>query len=370
MIIFIITFNYHVLKTLRSCFSLLFWMFGCCLANAQALPSNEMRAHFINVGQANATLLEFSCGAVLIDAGDQDAASGLALVNYLHRFFVRRTDLNKTLALVIITHDHKDHNAALQKVAAQFVIKNYIENGVPIGSGSKIQNAMDTYVAAHGIAYANFSYDQAVALPGHPGLHSAIIDSLNCSGTDPDIRILSGRFAALPQGWTQKESDKNGNLYSLVIKVTFGQSSFLFTGDLELKAMQKVLDLYKGSGLLDADVWEVSHHGSYNGTTSAWLREVTPKYAIIPCGQWNSEINTVAGSFNTYNYGHPRIVTLDTLAMFIPGSRPVLDSIVAFSGIRDQHRNYKVTKNIYCSAWDGIIVLSAFQDGTYKFITP
>jgi beta-lactamase superfamily II metal-dependent hydrolase len=36
---------------------------------SQMLPENEMRAHYVNVGQANATLLEFSCGAILIDAG-------------------------------------------------------------------------------------------------------------------------------------------------------------------------------------------------------------------------------------------------------------------------------------------------------------
>jgi len=358
------------MKTYRFTLVLLFLFVSCRLTFAQPLPANEMRAHYINVGQANATLLEFSCGAILIDAGSQDATSGQDLIHYLQRFFTRRTDLNKTLALVIVTHDHKDHNVSLKAIAAQFTIKNYIDNGVPAGSGRAAQNWMDSYAPAHAIAYANFSYDQAAALTGHPGLHNAVIDPVNCSSTDPDIRILSGRFAALPHGWTQAESDKNGNLHSLVIKVTFGHSSFLFTGDLELKAMQKVLDLYRGTGLLDCDVWEVSHHGSYNGSTSAWLREVTPKYAIISCGKWDSGINTPAGSFNTFNFGHPRIVTLDTLAMFIPGNRPALDSIVAFSGIRDKHRNYKVTRNIYCNAWDGTIVLSAFQDGTYKFITP
>src|ERR1700693_1308583 len=100
----------------------------------QQPAGNEMEAHFINVGQADATLLEFPCGAILIDAGAQDADK--ALINYLKTFFARRLDLNNTLDLVIISHDHIDHDFALQDVANAFHIKNYIDNGhTPPNSG-------------------------------------------------------------------------------------------------------------------------------------------------------------------------------------------------------------------------------------------
>ena len=74
---------------------------------------NVMFAHFINVGQANSTLLEFSCGAILINAGASDDDHIANLTDYLHTFFQDRTDLNNTLESIIITHNHIDHTRAL-----------------------------------------------------------------------------------------------------------------------------------------------------------------------------------------------------------------------------------------------------------------
>src|SRR4051794_32378866 len=58
----------------------------------------EMRAHFIDVGQGASTLLEFPCGAILIDTGGQDDDSSVALGRYLTEFFRRRPDLSNTLS--------------------------------------------------------------------------------------------------------------------------------------------------------------------------------------------------------------------------------------------------------------------------------
>src|SRR3954468_19578528 len=94
-----------------------------------------MTAHFINVGQGAAALLEFPCGAVLIDAGGQDDDSTERLINYLRNFFADRTDLNGTLQAIYITHPHKDHTLALKRVVNGFTSKRFIENGQDSGSG-------------------------------------------------------------------------------------------------------------------------------------------------------------------------------------------------------------------------------------------
>src|SRR5437868_5347455 len=86
----------------------------------RAQEDNIMYAHYINVGQAAAVLLEFPCGAVLIDAGAQDDSYQKQLIGYLGNFFARRRDLDSTLALVMVTHPHIDHNKALDKVAQTF----------------------------------------------------------------------------------------------------------------------------------------------------------------------------------------------------------------------------------------------------------
>ena len=75
-----------------------------------------MKAHFIDMGQANAALLEFPCGAVLIDAGAQDEEKVDELVRFLNDLFARRQDLGRTLKSIIITHNHIDHTRALRTV--------------------------------------------------------------------------------------------------------------------------------------------------------------------------------------------------------------------------------------------------------------
>lgn len=72
----------------------------------------SMSAHLIDVEQGAATLFEFSCGAVLVDTGGEkngEFDSGAALQNYLDAFFERRSDLNRTIDLLVVTHPHIDH---------------------------------------------------------------------------------------------------------------------------------------------------------------------------------------------------------------------------------------------------------------------
>ena len=99
-------------------------------APAQTTPdSSVMYARFIDVGQGSATLLEFACGAVLIDAGGENDSTTAGLLRFLEAVFRRRQDLNRTLAAVIITHNHVDHTRALREVVEQFDVRNFVENG-------------------------------------------------------------------------------------------------------------------------------------------------------------------------------------------------------------------------------------------------
>src|SRR5579862_4109638 len=95
----------------------------------------KMRAHFIDVGQGASTLLEFPCGAVLIDTGAQDKNHVDNLIRYLDDFFARRPDLHETLAEVIVTHPHIDHSMGLRRVAEKYNVLNYVDDGETRGSG-------------------------------------------------------------------------------------------------------------------------------------------------------------------------------------------------------------------------------------------
>ena len=178
--------------------------------------------------------------------------------------------------------------------------------------------------------------------------------------------MLSGRFQNSPAGWTQGDYN-NDNNHSLVIRVQYGKASFLFTGDLETAGDHTLANYYGNHGALDVDVWKVSHHGAINGTSLPWLQAVTPRYAVICCGQWNFG-QAPPITFSTFAYGHPRIGTLDALQQIIPGNRPQSLVVAAASAAKTFSR-YNVTKNIYATAWDGNVRIKATSDGQYTVVT-
>lgn len=84
---------------------------------------------------------------------------------------------------------------------------------------------------------------------------------------------------------------KGLNDYSAVLKLTYGKTTFLFTGDAEAVSEGEML---AARADLKADILKVGHHGSNSSTTAAFLKAVAPKYAIISVGKGN-------------DYGHPHL---------------------------------------------------------------
>ncbi len=322
-----------------------------------------MYVHYINVGQANAALLEFPCGAVLIDAGAQDKETTQYLVDYLNDFFAKRKDLNKTLDLVMVTHCHLDHNAALAAVADNFKIERYIDNGLKLGSGKTNQLKLQNEAEERGIQYASYPYETITKSGNKKGLTNKIIDPIKCEVADPKIILYSGAFNKKPATWTKDDFENNGNNHSLFIKVLFGKASFLFIGDGEIAEMNTVTNYYDGTDALDADILLVGHHGAKNATTHAFLDAVTPNSAIISCGQWDD--STTGGNYNTYHYGHPTDSALNMLAAHIHTNRAHPVNIKAGLGAKN-FIDVDVRRRIYATPWDGDIVIRATKEGKYK----
>lgn len=327
----------------------------------EAQDSRKMTAHFINVGQGDATLLEFPCGVLLVDAGAQGVQQQQHLLDYLHHFFENRPDLNNTLDLVVVTHAHIDHNLALQQVVKEFTVKRYIDNGLKAGSGRKNQTWLQNNAKKMGIAYGTYSFNEITSQGNREGITDTLIDPFDCDDVDPQITVLSGRFRRKPAGWSDTEYE-NGNNHSVVLKVNFGTSSFLFTGDLETDGLEKLMETYDASQL-DVDVLRVGHHGAANATTTEYLEQVTPEYAVISCGKWNYGRN--GGRFNTYSYGHPRVPILDQLQEILPGSRSEAIEVKAATAPK-KFVNYAVEKRIYATPWDETIQIEADDQGNYR----
>ena len=345
------------------------WHLAGCAALWVLVPAAlaqppAMTAHFIDVGQAHATLLEFPCGAMLVDAGADDEHEN-ALVEYLKSFFDRRTDLNRTLDVVLITHNHIDHTRSLREVVQEFTVKRYFDNGFTAGRGTEDPNWVKEEVAAGRLTalVREIGQGAVASVSGRTGLTDLDIDPFDCGEVDPRVRILAGRQENNP-GWTEEEFG-NPNNHSLVTRVDFRQASFLFTGDLQEEGIEALLAFYGGGpgGVLDTDVLQVGHHGSHNATTRELLDAVTPTVAVIPVGRWTFGQGS-SSLFTTFAYGHPRADVVTLLASAIARKRAQPRKVMV--GLkRFQFQETVVRRAIYATGWDGTVRVIARPQGTF-----
>ena len=188
-----------------------------------------------------------------------------------------------------------------------------------------------------------------------------IIDPIKCPRVDPDIRVLSGSYSANP-GWQDGDFD-NQNNHSLVIKVTYGLASFLFTGDLEKPAIETLLARETISPLLRSDVWLVGHHGSDNGTTPELLGAMSPQIAIFSACDPSIHVN-----WKTKAYGHPRRSVVEMIDHVIHRNRATPIDVLVADGAK-KFSSYHLVHALYATVWDGDIDVAATPDGTLKVTT-
>ena len=331
------------------------------------LRPDWMLAHFIDVGQGNATLLEFSCGAALIDTGGQLSErvdSNAALLAYLDAFFKRRSDLERKLALVVLTHPHIDHTRGVlgllgnanNKIKIGSVVVNARENG----SGWAQQRKLIQHARAKSLPLSLITNESIIR---SDGLTNADIDPLSCATVDPEIRVLWGSDSAT-HNWTRDD-----NNHSVVVRVDFKESSFLFTGDMESDAQPEFVASYAlNPDIINADIYQVGHHGSRNGTTDALLRVLTPEIAVIGAGNPADQ----EGKWSAYEYGHPNLVAINLLSdpdFGVTLNRPEGTFAVGIKGKRPgsseppRYQFKKITGAIFATGWDGDIVIAASADG-------
>ena len=319
------------------------------LGPPEALVGNKITVHYIDVDQGAAALVELPapCGAVLIDAGGYGTAADSHLIGYLEAFFARRPDLHRRLAAVYITHSHLDHNTSLPHVVQSFQVDRYVETGRPNG---EVTTWMDHRLSQTPVIQHIVVTEASVEKAGPRGISNARVDPLACAGVNPRIRILSGARVPVP-GLTKTDLETENN-HSMTIRIDYGASSFLWTGDMEKPALALLAARYTGNKLLDADVYEAGHHGSDNGTTPPLLDAVTPILAVISVGHRGN-----SGSKTAYGYGHPRIETLQLLEGRITAARPTVHGFIA-TGKKQLH-DFDESRAIYATGWDGDIVVTA-----------
>lgn len=266
---------------LRRCLALLclalLLMAGCGASPATATPApaasparmsaspptelpeagSSFSVHFIDVGQADAALVECDGHYMLIDGGNRGDSDVIYTV-------LKKAGADK-LDMVVASHAHEDHigglPGAFNYATAELtlcpvtdydsdIFRTFKEYAEEKGGGLTVPEAGDMY-----------------------DLGSAEVEILGLN------------------------AGEDTNNTSIVLMIRYGETSFLFTGDAEREAEQALLD---SGAELKADVLKLGHHGSDTSTSYPFLREVMPEYAVISVGEGNS-------------YEHPEEGTLSRL---------------------------------------------------------
>ncbi len=222
----------------------------------------QLEMHVIDVGNADSIWLTNQGVNLLIDAGERSA--GDTVVSYLRAHGVERLDY------VIATHADADHIGGMKTVISSFEVGRYM------------MSFMDDAHTPTTSTYLNL-LDK--------------LDELQIEVED----VKAGKAFSVGDAAVQVLSptrlyDDNNN-QSVVCRVTFGARRFLLMGDAEKEAES---DLLANGTDLSADFIKLGHHGSSSSSQEAFLRAVSPRYAVMTCGKDNS-------------YGHPHKEVLERL---------------------------------------------------------
>lgn len=222
------------------------------------LSTKNIMIHFIDVGQGDAILIQANNKNLLIDSGPNNKKT----FSYL-----KNQGIN-TLDYVIATHPHDDHIGSMAKIINTFNIHSFY--------APKVTNNTDSFRdMLNALSNKNLKL-----IPAKAGLKINLGDNINCTILSP----INDYYKEL-------------NNYSVVLKISYNNTSFIFMGDAEICNEE---ELIKSGYSLKADVLKVGHHGS-NSSTSPWLlAEVKPKVAVISSGKDNE-------------YGHPNKEVINKL---------------------------------------------------------
>ncbi len=225
-----------------------------------AKPSGSLEVHFIDVGQADSILVRTpDKKTMLIDAGNN--ADGNTVVSYIKKLGIDKVDI------LVGTHPHEDHIGGMDSVINSFDIGKIF---MP-----KVSNTTKTF--------------------------EDVLNAIKKKGLKISSPVPGSTFGLGEAVFTvfAPNSSSYGNLnnYSIVLKMQYGDTSFLFAGDAEVVSESEMIA--KGYDL-KADVLKIGHHGGNTSTTQAFLDKVNPKYAVIMVGAGNS-------------YGHPHSSTMGKL---------------------------------------------------------
>lgn len=231
------------------------------LFNRRDPVDGQVTVHIIDIGQGDSILIETPEGYMLIDTGENDEEDAL-------RSYLRNMGIH-TIDYFVMTHAHSDHIGGADMILDEFKVENIVYD-----------NCNNYY-------------------------SSKLVDQINAEGAniiDPSqkqkIFMGDAEFTVLYATNDTEDFGDDKNDYSIVLRLDYGESSFVFTGDATTKVESNILEAFN-SYELDCDFLKSGHHGSDTSSGKRFISTITPEIVAISCGKDNE-------------YGHPHKEVLDT----------------------------------------------------------
>lgn len=233
------------------------------------------------MGQGDSTIIEQNGHYMLIDAGTNECEKDL--VSYIDSLGITKFDY------IIATHAHEDHIGSMDAVINKYDV-------------DKILFAKHTTTTK--------TFENFVMAVKNKGL------KLYAPSVNEEFVFQDSKFVILAPNSDKYEEI---NDYSIVTKVIYGDTSYLFTGDAENLSESEMLNKNLD---LSADVLKVGHHGSNSSTSQTFLNAVNPKYAVISVGKdndYNHPSTKVTNRLQTKNITTYRTDKLGTIILTSDG---------------------------------------------------
>jgi competence protein ComEC len=223
----------------------------------------QLQVSFLDVGQGDSILIEGPTGVQLLIDGGPDRSVLRKLPREMGYF-------DRSLDMLLATHPDKDHIAGLTDVFKQYRVSYFLSSGT---SG--------TTATAGALSDAVRSEKDMTTFTARSGMRIHLGGEAYADVLYPD-RDVSG------------EETNEG---SVIVRVVYGATSFMLTGDASSEIESYLLSTYSDE-FLESTVLKAGHHGSRHSTSDGWLAAVEPKVVVISAGDDNS-------------YGHPHREVLE-----------------------------------------------------------
>ncbi len=281
-------------------------------APASVIDDEGLVIHFVDVGQADATIIEFPTGEImLIDTGDSITSSTNKFKEYLNTLTFIYIDDEPVIDYLILTHPDSDHIRNAEYVFENYLVKNCY---LPQIYTSEAECTQETNVYCESQLYSNV----IDALENEVGCNK----TYTCEGLSITSQVYNATeaitnnqmwildFFAPIVGSVYKKSTSSKvavtNDYSPIMILNYMDRKIMFTGDasqtVEKEFVAKVQNnkYSYDAGYFDVDILKIGHHGSATSSCTEFLNIVKPEFAIASAGKGNK-------------HGHPSDKALERL---------------------------------------------------------